>query len=142
IKRAYHLALLTHHPDKTSPSQITSPHSARPTIDALKTAYKTLSTPSLRTSYDRALLLSLSSLSPTPNSISNSTTPTETLDLSDLSHTADPGGGVWYRACRCGLERGFVVQERELERADDEGVREVLVSCGGCSLWVRVVFGV
>lgn len=48
----------------------------------------------------------------------------------------------WTRACRCGDERGYVILEEELEDAEGRGEGEVLVGCGGCSLWVRVGFGV
>ncbi|KAH7401828.1 diphthamide biosynthesis protein 4 [Phaeosphaeria sp. MPI-PUGE-AT-0046c] len=48
----------------------------------------------------------------------------------------------WTRACRCGDEKGYVILEEELEDAENRGESEVLVGCGGCSLWVRVGFGV
>lgn len=48
----------------------------------------------------------------------------------------------WTRACRCGDEKGYVILEEELEDAESRGEGEVLVGCGGCSLWVRVGFGV
>ncbi|OCK75217.1 hypothetical protein K432DRAFT_446842 [Lepidopterella palustris CBS 459.81] len=51
-------------------------------------------------------------------------------------------GDVWYRSCRCGSERGFVVTEEELAAEEERGGREVLVGCVGCSLWLRVGFGV
>lgn len=47
----------------------------------------------------------------------------------------------WTRACRCGDEDGFRILEEELEDAEQRGEGEVLVGCGGCSLWVRVGFG-
>jgi diphthamide biosynthesis protein 4 len=47
---------------------------------------------------------------------------------------------IWYRSCRCGDERGFVIMESDLEDAAQEG--EIRVGCTGCSLWLRVLFGV
>lgn len=60
------------------------------------------------------------------------------MDLDDLSF--DEKGQMWYSECRCGDQRGFVVQEGDLEAAEEFG--EVEVQCGGCSLWMRVQFGV
>ena len=60
----------------------------------------------------------------------------ETVDLDDL----EEGEGVWWRGCRCGDDKGFEVQEEDLEAAIKEG--EVSVGCKGCSLWLRVLFGV
>jgi diphthamide biosynthesis protein 4 len=48
----------------------------------------------------------------------------------------------WTRACRCGMEKGYTILEEELEDAEQRGEGEVLVGCEGCSLWVRVGFGV
>jgi len=54
--------------------------------------------------------------------------------------------GEWYRGCRCGRERGYMVSEGDLEEAVGNGERkgegEVVVGCVGCSLWVRVTFAV
>jgi diphthamide biosynthesis protein 4 len=47
----------------------------------------------------------------------------------------------WTRACRCGDAEGYKILEEELEDAERRGETEVLVGCGGCSLWVRVGFG-
>lgn len=60
----------------------------------------------------------------------------EGVDLDDM----DEGDGVWWRGCRCGQERGFEVTEADLEDAMGEG--EVVVGCKGCSLWLRVLFGI
>lgn len=65
----------------------------------------------------------------------------EVVDLDDLVY--DEVREVYWRGCRCGDSRGFVVSEGELERGmDRNGMGEVLVQCGGCSLWLRVGFGV
>ncbi|KAF2831969.1 hypothetical protein CC86DRAFT_377211 [Ophiobolus disseminans] len=64
-------------------------------------------------------------------------------------HVGGGGGGAegegqmeWTRACRCGEEQGYRILEEELGEAEERGEAEVLVGCGGCSLWVRVGFGV
>ncbi|CAI6341439.1 unnamed protein product [Periconia digitata] len=58
----------------------------------------------------------------------------------------DDGGGAkseWCRRChRCGADPGFRVDEVELERAVAADVEEVVLGCAGCSLFVRVQFGV
>jgi len=159
IKLAYHRALLTHHPDKTSASTDErtdrSPLDTRNkgrsrlfTVDEITTAYKTLSDPLLRAEYDRSLHI---------NSISRENgvvfrTGLEIVDLEDLNcqeETEENGKGqgdpeisstFWYRSCRCGDERGFVVTEDELEREADHG--EIVIECRGCSLWVKVLFTV
>ena len=67
----------------------------------------------------------------------------EMVDLDDLeTEMGADGGQVWWRACRCGDEKGFVVSERDLEEAAGEGDAEVGVGCRGCSLWLKVGFGV
>ena len=80
----------------------------------------------------------------------------EVLDLEDFreggaggGHDEVSGGNgdgeeemKWTRACRCGDDEGFVITEEELDGAMERGEGEVLVGCGGCSLWVRVGFGV
>ncbi|KAF1987801.1 hypothetical protein K402DRAFT_420146 [Aulographum hederae CBS 113979] len=144
IKQAYRRALLTHHPDKSpspSVSNTAKLPAKTPTIDEISHAYHTLSTPSLRQQHDRQLLLSLSDSDPnlalqqhkSPNA-------PETLDLDDLAF--DGSSSTWYRACRCGMDRAYSVDEEQLEAAAEAGEREVLLECGGCSLWVRVGFGV
>lgn len=57
---------------------------------------------------------------------------------------AGAGGSVeWTAPChRCATDPGFVVSEAALESAERRGEGEVLVGCRGCSLWVRVEFGV
>lgn len=62
----------------------------------------------------------------------------ETVDLDDLE--VDEAQGIWYRSCRCGDERGFLIKEADLEEAAEDG--EVSVGCRGCSLWLKVLFGV
>lgn len=147
IKLAYRAALLKHHPDKNknSGSSTTGTNlSPSATVDAIKLAYLTLSNPSTRHAYDLSLLTAKPS-SASPNSPMSARPPShfigeETLDLDDLAY--DDVRGEWYRACRCGQERGFAVNEGELEEEMEKGGREVVVGCRGCSLWVRVGFGV
>jgi diphthamide biosynthesis protein 4 len=168
LRRAYKLALLSAHPDKTSTQQ-SQPH----TVDDVKEAYTTLSSPASKASYDNYILQNPGIL------ISNATTnlqpPSsdfilglEVLDLSDFdvldpgfkfssnddntnsnSNDGDDGDEIerngqmeWTRSCRCGMEKGYVILEEELEDAEQRGEGEVLVGCEGCSLWVRVGFGV
>lgn len=78
----------------------------------------------------------------------------EVLDLSDFEEVEtgleveggpERGHGAeaeWTRACRCGHDKGFRILEEDLVDAETRGEKEVLVGCGGCSLWVRVAFDV
>lgn len=144
VKVAYKRALLQHHPDKQPQTQqtpnSTSPAPPQPstpqiTIDTIALAYKILSTPALKTPYDIGLRTSRSEAS---NADKIFHTGLESVDLDDL--VFDEAGEVWTRACRCGDERGFVVGEEELERNAEDG--ELITGCRGCSLWLRVLFGV
>jgi diphthamide biosynthesis protein 4 len=133
IKLAYRRTLLQHHPDKSHPHCPKSPKPAY-TIDEITTAYKILSDPLTRSDFDRRLRLQCPSQDTTAQPLSG----LETVDLDDMEY--DSGTGVWYRSCRCGNERGYLISERDLEREAEH--REVAVGCGGCSLWVRVGFQV
>lgn len=163
IKLAYHKALLKHHPDKaralsqethsskndpsvrplsTSPTPRPSDTQQRTyTIDEITTAYKTLSTPSLRAEYDRTLRLDRSKAPGHREAGDVFHTGLEVVDLEDMACDESDGDNlVWYRGCRCGDERGFLVGERELEREVEAG--EIVVGCRGCSLWLKVLFAV
>jgi diphthamide biosynthesis protein 4 len=138
IKAAYRLALLAHHPDKLG-VVISTQNKDTPSVDAIKTAYTTLSSPALHRDYDRTLLLN-SSKSDSPSHHKVGYTGSETLDLDDLNY--DEESGIWYLTCRCGEKRGYVITERDLEKEELAGGREIVVGCGGCSLWISVVFGI
>ncbi|CUS07068.1 unnamed protein product, partial [Tuber aestivum] len=130
VRRAYHKALLHHHPDK-SPSQKAQ---LNPTfsIDQITTAFTVLSDPAQRREYDREL-----------RSLSAGIAIGKVLQT--YCEEEERGGkGVWWRGCRCGEERGFVLTEKDLEGGEGKGEDggEVVVGCLGCSLWVRVVYGV
>jgi diphthamide biosynthesis protein 4 len=171
LKLAYHRALLKNHPDKSSinasfssnikTKAVPSSHLRGEgcgrvyTIDEITAAYKTLSNPALRAEYDRSLLLVRPGLDSGDGARNRVTkggegddifhTGLETVDLEDLDYMEEGSGGeeeggVWYRGCRCGETKGFLVREGDLEREVEEG--EVLVGCRGCSLWLRVLFGV
>ncbi|KAL8826895.1 MAG: hypothetical protein Q9191_003518 [Dirinaria sp. TL-2023a] len=144
LKAAYRRALLRHHPDKSSAFPSPPTRSTKPayTVDQITHAYNTLLDPALRSAYDSSVLHSgllqpIESLQAFP---STDQFRSEVFDLDEL--TRDEDEGKWYRGCRCGLEKGFVVSEQELESAAEDGEREMLVGCAGCSLWIRVGFGV
>lgn len=130
VKLAYKRALLQHHPDKKSSTS--SPRSSI-TVDSIALAYKILSSPALKTEYDLALQTSR----PTEDD-KVFRTGLDTVDLDDLAF--DEGKEVWTRGCRCGDDGGFVVTEGELEANAEDG--ELIIGCRGCSLWLRVLFGV
>jgi DnaJ-class molecular chaperone len=160
IKLAYHKALLKHHPDKAgaiaqdagingpvsrdrvfsrSDDKAVNPQAY--TIDEITTAYKTLSDPSLRAEYDRTLRLDRLKVAEREKTGDVFHTGLEIVDLEDLACEEDgESGACWYRGCRCGDERGFLVTEDDLEREVDHG--EIVVGCRGCSLWLKVLFAV
>ncbi|PYH79419.1 DnaJ-domain-containing protein [Aspergillus uvarum CBS 121591] len=167
LKTAYHRALLKHHPDKaaaagsaSTPTQdappsflasndthgSSSPQTRPYTIDEITAAYKTLSVPSLRAEYDRSLRLDRARAAAGQEKAGGNGvlfhTGLEVVDLEDLgcAEDEDGDGDVWYRGCRCGDERGFLLTEEDLEREAENG--EIVVGCRGCSLWMKVLFAV
>jgi diphthamide biosynthesis protein 4 len=159
VKAAYKRALLQHHPDKkasTPPSSNPNTKTNPITIDTIALAYKILSSPSLKAEYDSHLQQDSRSRNNKPNNNSGSDsdeeesdiifrTGLETVDLDDLEFVEESDSKTdeeetWTRACRCGDDGGFVVSEKELEANAEDG--EVIVGCRGCSLWLRVLFGV
>jgi curved DNA-binding protein CbpA len=160
IKLAYHKALLKHHPDKAGAvakdagvnrtgsrdgafSQSGDQAAGQPayTIDEITTAYKTLSDPALRAEYDRTLRLDRLKVAEREKTGDVFHTGLEIVDLEDLACDEDgESGACWYRGCRCGDERGFLVTEDDLEREADHG--EIVIGCRGCSLWLKVLFAV
>lgn len=132
VKLAYRQALLQHHPDKsaTNSSQTLKPSYS---VDDITTAYKILSNPHSRSRYD--LTLRLQSLERQQNT-AKGYIGLETVDLDDLQY--NDSNGVWYRNCRCGNGRGYLITEHELEKEADHG--EIIVGCGGCSLSLKIVF--
>jgi diphthamide biosynthesis protein 4 len=133
LKQAYRRALLQHHPDKSSKAGAETQAS----VDDIALAYKTLSDPKLRAEYDQWLLTKI------PESRGGTLarprhTGLETVDLDDLAF--DSASDSWSRSCRCGEAKGYVVSEPELEKYVDDG--EIIVGCKGCSLWLRVLYGV
>ncbi|ROT37450.1 hypothetical protein SODALDRAFT_325052 [Sodiomyces alkalinus F11] len=162
VKRAYHRALLRHHPDKaksetanrTPPSAHLTGSNSRGspefTIDQITVAYKTLSDPKSRAAYDLSLYAaSASARAHGPfghegrhhqggAGVTSFQTGVENVDLDDLPF--DEAQDCWYRGCRCGNDRGFVFAETDLEDAGAAG--ELLVGCRDCSLWMKVHFAI
>ena len=154
LKLAYHRALLKHHPDKaqdqdhrrgsgnTSGNRHPTSSSNIYTIDEITTAYKTLSDPAQRAEYDRSLRLDRLKTVEREKTGAVFHTGLEVVDLEDLQEDEKEGSDelFWFRGCRCGDERGFMVTEEDLEREVEHG--EVVVGCRGCSLYMKVLFAV
>ena len=132
IKRAYHRALLLSHPDK---SNVDTPSRPKYTVDQITHAYHILRDPSERASFDRSIRLN-HQISTFTKNVTESDPASELVDLDELEY--DDKQKLWYRACRCGQERGFMVTEGDLEKRAADG--EALVGCQGCSLWMKVSF--
>lgn len=137
LKDAYRRALLIYHPDK---STTYAQDKERPTVDEIVLAYETLSSPLLRASHDRELLFRKAQDVPGREHDHASHPGLETEDLDDLEY--DEAVTVWYRSCRCGQERGYILGEMQLEKAADAGQDEVFIGCSGCSLWLKVSFAI
>jgi diphthamide biosynthesis protein 4 len=158
LRAAYRTALLRWHPDKSNTLNVSTSKTITPelwrkksrlgkldvySVDQISTAYSVLSNPKERREYDKELKAQrLLHGGITGNGGGDEDkkfkTGVELVDLDDLDY--DEAECLWYRGCRCGDERGFLVREEDLEDAGDEG--EVVVGCRGCSLWLRVLFGV
>ena len=150
LRRAYRNALLAAPPDKKSES-IETAHS----VDDVKEAYLVLGNAKDRTEYENWVLRNPHILHTETRIDGDDGGQTlsqdfilglELLDLSDFEEQESGGEGSdegeWTRPCRCGDEKGFRILEEDLEDAEQRGEKEVLVGCGGCSLWVRVGFDV
>ncbi|KAK9466520.1 hypothetical protein V1512DRAFT_263796 [Lipomyces arxii] len=155
IRKAYHTALLRHHPDKSR-----QPSSSAETIDDIVLAYAVLASPDRRKQYDNKI-----THEQTQGDIAARVhAQAETFDLDDfdeadfcIAHIMDDAPSVcdpetnpeclvkhiWYRGCRCEKEHAYVVTESLLNEAAnelDDADGEVLVQCLGCSTWIRVLF--
>ncbi|KAL3423751.1 CSL zinc finger [Phlyctema vagabunda] len=141
IRSAYRRALLQNHPDKSGRHEQPKLSAANPlfSIDQISEAFSTLSNPKSRAQYDKELKLrATASHNREGENKDIFRTGVEVVDLDDLN--TDEADGTWYRSCRCGDDQGFLIREEDLEEAADEG--EISVGCRGCSLWMRVLFGV
>lgn len=141
IRSAYRRALLQNHPDKSKLPINSSLNAAEEpySIDEISEAFSTLSNPKLRSAYDKELKLRSANLQVGQRDGSQAfRTGIEIVDLDDLD--IDEANGTWYRSCRCGDGFGFLIREGDLEEAAGDG--ELSVACKGCSLWLKVLFGV
>ena len=141
LKTAYHRALLIHHPDKTlhdyaAPFKPTKRRMSGPvfTVDEITHAFKILSDPEARADYDKRLKLQSSGQTDTAKAAAHEGV--ERHDLQDLQY--DETFEFWYKGCRCGDDRGYMITEPELERESHSG--EIYVGCRGCSLFIKVLF--
>lgn len=147
VKVAFRRALLKHHPDKAA-QLLNQPNgeialsrgiaTSKYTVDDICLARDTLIDPARRRDYDNALRLKNTQTSPNRTVSSLHPTELETLDLDDMLY--DERTASWAKVCRCGNTRAYEVSEEDLEIASSDGESEVLVGCGGCSLFVRIVF--
>ncbi|TGO18096.1 hypothetical protein BTUL_0012g00400 [Botrytis tulipae] len=141
LRSAYRRALLRNHPDKSQSQE--QGHTNRPqslyTIDQISVAFSHLSDSKLRAQYDKELRLQNRSINGAGQKEGGVfRTGVEVVDLDDLN--VEEENGIWYRSCRCGDDRGFLIREQDLEEAAEDG--EISVGCKGCSLWLKVLFGV
>jgi curved DNA-binding protein CbpA len=141
LRGAYRRALLQNHPDKSqlSPSLTLTSEASAYSIDQISEAFNVLSDARSRAKYDKELKLQNGGANAAGEKGRQAfRTGVETVDLDDLDF--DEAQEEWYRSCRCGDERGFLIKEADLEEAADDG--ELNVGCKGCSLWLKVLFEV
>lgn len=137
IRTAYRRALLQNHPDK-SKSMLNS-KDALYSIDQISAAFTTLSNTKSRAEYDKELKLQYGKTHKGGAKEGEVfRTGIENVDLDDLN--VNEAQGIWYRSCRCGDDRGFLIREVDLEEAAEDG--ELNVGCRGCSLWLKILFGI
>jgi len=135
LKSAYRRALLLHHPDKVTGQEVAQGPRDNPkqhlTVDQIAQAYKTLADPVSRSRYDEDRLKKarLGTSNEFQQGIGLETIDLEDLDYNTLSQN-------WSRKCRCGGT--YSVSEHELEEVALEG--EVIASCHGCSLCIKITF--
>lgn len=142
IKAAYRRALLQHHPDKSGSVRVATTDITKTySIDQISTAYSVILSPESKSEYDRELALS-AKFAPGSKDGEIFRTGVEVVDLDDLEFEEDAKTAEtrWYRSCRCGDDRGYLIKEEDLEEASSEG--ELYAGCLGCSLWLKVLFGV
>jgi diphthamide biosynthesis protein 4 len=122
IRHAYHRALLTTHPDKRGSTTVDEKGIEPPSVASLKDAYKTLTTPSLRTRHDADLAARRAG--PRPAAV---------LSLDDMEEGDGECAGSWTHACRCG--GAFWISENQMERDIH------LIGCSSCSetIWIGYV---
>ncbi|TGZ78892.1 hypothetical protein EX30DRAFT_373425 [Ascodesmis nigricans] len=141
-KRAYHRALLRHHPDKSGHGNTTTPRNTVD-IDTITTAYKTLSSGMLRAEYNRSLLERTRA-----NAEEGERAGVVVVwDLDEMEEGEVDGEGkgegeekcgVWRKKCRCG--EMVLVHEDALEEGGETG--EAWAVCEGCSIVYCVAFEV
>lgn len=131
IRTAYRIALLRNHPDKVTTKIIQ--FECIYTVDQIKWAYKTLSDPCARKAFDDAMLIIRA---PNGPPITKPLTGLDKIDLDDLDY--DESNNTWSRSCRCGLQKGYIISEEDLESASEHG--ELVMGCRGCSLNILVAF--
>lgn len=113
IRRAYHQALLTHHPDK-------SLEGSNVAVDDVKRAYLVLTASTLPTAGAA--------------SVQRANAFHYTIDLDDFSYDAEHQ--TFSYPCRCGNYGGFTCTEADLDAGVD------MIACPGCSSIVRVDYAV
>lgn len=141
LKTAYHRALLYHHPDKAQNASVKDgttrfkhDSTVTYTIDQITTAYNIISDPVARASYDKQLSLTRKKAKELDERTLHDGL--ETYDLDDLKYDDDRAS--WYRECRCGDQRGYLLNEADLDGESSEG--QIYIACKGCSLWIKVLF--
>lgn len=141
IKHAYRTTVLGHHPDKQAlKSQSTSSQSNRHSVDIIQLARSILLSPSLRYQYDAEFLVARQGYASKDKANLSRLAVVETLDLDEMTYIHQTNAYSW--PCRCGSSPAYEVTEDALLETplDESGQGELVVACGGCSLYKRIVF--
>lgn len=141
IKQAHRSAILKNHPDKQAAK---GPHASRQTsdrsVDIIQLARSVLLSPSLRQQYDSGYLIARQGQALKSVEHLSTLVVIETLDLDEMVYSDHTNTYSW--PCRCGSSPAYEVSEDALldTPLDQNGQGELVVACGGCSLFKRVVF--
>ncbi|KAK9380901.1 uncharacterized protein V2V93DRAFT_369867 [Kockiozyma suomiensis] len=159
IRKAYHAALLRHHPDKNISDDAVLTLYSSEMVDCIVKAYNILSSPDLRAEYDKVIMQKRKLLNDESEYTSRIIAQADLVDLDDfdsaemcLKHRIPENESicetcereeVWYKECRCGdvylITESMLVEVSSHFKGEDG---EVLVQCPRCSTWLRVLFAI
>ncbi|CCF59124.1 hypothetical protein KAFR_0G00910 [Kazachstania africana CBS 2517] len=136
LKKSYRVLLLSTHPDKSNVT--TSKYS----IDQIKEAYRILSDPVSRKTYDAHLLEEGKK-----NGFYNVGDALDEVSLDSFAcHENEDLMEYTMKCPRCQVKDGFKLNDDILDEfavscnERDQGLFQVLVQCDSCSLWLKVNF--
>lgn len=123
MKRSYRQLAKRLHPDKNNNNSSHGGEDDDAAFQRVLRAYEVLSDPVSRAAYDKQLA---------EEALRKTVAIAEEVDLEDMQFHESPASCSYSWPCRCGCS--YVVTEDQLAAGQD------VVSCGGCSLHIRVLY--